>query len=156
MITRRGANIGLLASAAMAAAGGLASAQELQALDLPPPQSEGGKPVIEALRLRRLIREYSPRALSPRVLSDLLSAASGINRPTSGDRTAPYWRHVMVIDIYLAMADVIWLHELEGAQAAGAPAQKYSRRSQLHRAKRLPALHFGGARHSVSGRSGLH
>ena len=62
MITRRGANIGLLASAAMAAAGGLASAQELQALDLPPPQSEGGKPVIEAVRLRRSIRNIRPPA----------------------------------------------------------------------------------------------
>jgi hypothetical protein len=31
------------------------------------------------------------------VLSDLLWAGFGINRP-SGERTAPYWRHVMVID----------------------------------------------------------
>jgi hypothetical protein len=105
MITRREANIGLLASAAMAAASGLASAQELPALDLPRPRSEGGKPVIEALRLRRSIREYSPRALPPQVLSDLSWAAFGINRPTSGDRTAPYWRHIMVIDIYAALAD---------------------------------------------------
>ena len=60
MITRREANLGLLASAAMAAACGLASAQELQALDLPPPRSEGGKPLIEALRLRRSIRNIRP------------------------------------------------------------------------------------------------
>ena len=130
MITRREANLGLLASAAMAAACGLASAQELQALDLPPPRSQGGKPLIEALRLRRSIREYSNRALPAQVLSDLLWAAFGINRPTSGDRTAPYWRHVMVIDIYLAMVYVVWLHESEGAQAAGTPAQKYSRRDR--------------------------
>ena len=44
------------------------------------------------------------------VLSDLLWAAFGINRP-SGDRTAPYWRHVMVMDIYVAMADGVWLYE---------------------------------------------
>jgi nitroreductase len=111
MITRREANIGLIASAAVATASGLASAQELPALDLPPPRSEGGKPLIEALRLRRSIREYSPRALPAQVLSDLLWAAFGINRPASGDRTAPYWRHVMVIDIYAAMADGVWLYE---------------------------------------------
>ena len=111
MIKRREVNIGLVASAALAAAGRAAAAEESPALDLPPPRSEGGKPLIEALRLRRSIREYSPRALPPQVLSDLLWAAFGINRPASGDRTAPYWRHVMVIDIYAAMADGVWLYE---------------------------------------------
>jgi len=43
-------------------------------------------------------------------LSDLLWAAFGINRP-SGDRTAPYWRHVMVMDIYAAAADGVWRYE---------------------------------------------
>ncbi len=108
-MTRREANIGLIASAALVAAGGLASAQA--AVDLPPPRSQGGKPLIEALRLRRSIREYSNRTLPTQVLSDLLWAAFGINRPDSGDRTAPYWRHVMVIDIYAAMADGVWLYE---------------------------------------------
>jgi len=32
------------------------------------------------------------------------------NRP-SGDRTAPYWRHIMVIDVYAAMAHGVWLYE---------------------------------------------
>jgi nitroreductase len=109
VITRREASIGLVASAAIAATSGLASAQE--PLDLPPPRSEGGKPLIEALRLRRSIREYSTRPLPAQVLSDLLWAAFGVNRAASGDRTAPYWRHVMVMDIYAAMADGVWLYE---------------------------------------------
>ena len=67
--------------------------------------------MIEALRLRRSIRQYTPRTLPPQVLSDLLWAAFGINRPASGDRTALYWRHVMVIDVYAAMADGVWLYE---------------------------------------------
>jgi nitroreductase len=75
---------------------------------------DGGKPVMQALRLRRSIREYASRPLSPQVLSDLLWAAFGINRPASGDRTAPYWRHIMVIDIYAAMADGVWLYEPKG------------------------------------------
>jgi Nitroreductase family len=102
MMTRREANIGLISSAVFASLGSLARAQELKPLELPPPRSQGGKPLIEALRLRRSIREYSPRPLPPQVLSDLLWAAFGINRTASGDRTAPYWRHVMVIDIYAA------------------------------------------------------
>jgi nitroreductase len=44
------------------------------------------------------------------VLSDLLWAAFGVNR-TSGDRTAPYWRHIMVIDVYAAMANGVWLYD---------------------------------------------
>ena len=109
MITRREANIRLVATTAIAATSGLAWAQE--SLDLPQPRSEGGRPLIEALRLRRSIREYSTRPLMAQVLSDLLWAAFGINRPSSGDRTAPYWRHVMVIDIYVAMADGVWTYE---------------------------------------------
>jgi hypothetical protein len=51
------------------------------------------------------------RPLPTPVLSNLLWAAFGINRPQSGDRTAPYWRHVMVIDVYAAMADGVWLYD---------------------------------------------
>jgi nitroreductase len=111
MITRREAGVGLISSLGVAAASSLADAQQATPLQLPPPRSQGGKPLIEALQLRRSIREYSPRPLPPQVLSDLLWAAFGINRPATGDRTAPYWRHIMVIDIYAAMADGVWLYE---------------------------------------------
>lgn len=65
---------------------------------------------MSALKLRHSTREYSDRPLQVQTLSDLLWAAFGVNRP-SGDRTAPYWRHVMVIDVYAAMADGVWLYE---------------------------------------------
>ena len=108
MMTRRETNAGILASAALAAASGSAVAQGPR--DLPPPRSEGGQSLTAVLKLRRSIREYSDRPLPAQVLSDLLWAAFGVNRP-SGDRTAPYWRHVMVIDIYLTLADGVWLYE---------------------------------------------
>jgi nitroreductase len=110
MITRRQASAGVLAGTALAAASTIPAAPEVQQLNLPPPRSDGGKPLTEALKLRRSTREYSGRSIPVQILSDLLWAAFGINRP-SGDRTAPYWRHVMVIDIYLAMADGVWLFE---------------------------------------------
>src|SRR5208283_5964063 len=50
------------------------------------------------------------RSIPAQVLSDLLWAAYGINR-SSGDRTAPYWRHIMVIDVYAATADGVWLYD---------------------------------------------
>ena len=109
MMTRRQAGVGIVASAALAAAPA-AIAQELKPIELPPPRAEGGMPLTAALKLRRSTREYSDRSLPPQTLSDLLWAAFGINRP-SGDRTAPYWRHIMVIDIYVAMANGIWIYE---------------------------------------------
>jgi hypothetical protein len=110
MVTRRQAGVGLLSAAAVAGAPGLA-AQESATMTLPPPRLEGGRPLMQALQLRRSTREYASRPLPREALSDLLWAAFGINRPATGDRTAPYWRHVMVIDVYAAMADGVWLYE---------------------------------------------
>ena len=108
-ITRREINTALLAAGAMAAVPMTAAlAQETRTL--PAPRKEAGKPLMQALQARRSIREYSGRPLSAQALSDLLWAAYGINRP-SGDRTAPYWRHIMVIDVYAAMADGVWSYD---------------------------------------------
>ena len=51
MITRREASTGLLSSAVLAVAPGLA-AENATAIDLPPPRADGGKPLIRALRGR--------------------------------------------------------------------------------------------------------
>ena len=109
-MTRRQAGAGIIASAALAAAPAALLAQARTAIELPASRQQGGMPLLSALKLRRSTREFAARPLPPQLLSDLLWAAFGINRP-SGDRTAPYWRHVMVIDIYAAMADGVWLYE---------------------------------------------
>lgn len=77
---------------------------------LPAPKIAGGMPLIDALHCRHSTRQFARRALTPHLLSDLLWAAFGVNR-ANGDRTAPYWRHVMVIDVYLATAAGVWLYE---------------------------------------------
>jgi len=109
MLTRRQTNVGLVSAAIVAGASTHAMSTS-KVKDLPPPRTSGGRPLIDALKLRRSIREYSDRPLPPQVLSDVLWAAFGVNRP-SGDRTAPYWRHVMVIDVYAALADGLWLYD---------------------------------------------
>jgi nitroreductase len=98
------------AAAAAAAAGteGAATAPTLR--ELPAPRTAGGMPLLAALKLRHSTREYADRPLPAQLLSDLLWAAFGVNRP-SGDRTAPYWRHVMVIDVYVALADGVYIYE---------------------------------------------
>ena len=110
MMTRREVNVGILAGAALAAAPGAAGAQGATAVKLPPPRKAGGMPLFAALALRRSTREYSDRPLPPQTLSDLLWAADGVNRPDGG-RTAPYWRHLMVIDLYVATAEGVWLYD---------------------------------------------
>jgi nitroreductase len=100
----RSSNVAFQHEMAVATAAGSGSIQ------LPPARMEGGRPLITALRLRRSTREYSEQPLPARILSDLLWAAFGVNRP-GGERTAPYWRHVMVIDIYAVMANGVWLYD---------------------------------------------
>ncbi len=111
MMTRRQANAGILSLAAAAVTTSQADADDAKVVPLPPPRGTGGKPLIDALKLRHSTREYAEQPLPPQVLSDLLWAAFGINRPATGDRTAPYWRHVMVIDLYAVMADGVWLYD---------------------------------------------
>ncbi len=109
MVTRRQANAGLVSAAILAGSFGV-EAQAKKIRPLSPPRATGGRPLIDALKLRRSTREYDARPLASQILSDLLWAAFGVNRP-HGDRTAPYWRHVMVIDIYAALADGVWLYD---------------------------------------------
>ncbi len=95
---------------ALGARSGLGGSSALREFVLPTPRITGGMPLIDALHCRHSTRQFAHRTLTPHLLSDLLWAAFGVNR-TNGDRTAPYWRHVMVMDIYLATAAGVWLYE---------------------------------------------
>ncbi len=80
------------------------SAQELEPIQLPKPQTEGGKPLMQALKERKSSREFGTQKLSEQVLSNLLWAAFGINR-ADGRRTAPSAMNRQEIDIYVIMAE---------------------------------------------------
>jgi SagB-type dehydrogenase family enzyme len=88
-------------------------AQEI--IKLPPPKTEGGMPLMQALKERKSDREFSSRQLSPETLSSLLWAAWGINRP-DGHRTAPSARNLQDIDVYVAMSDGLYLYEAKDHQ----------------------------------------
>ena len=66
---------------------------------------------MQSLKDRQSIRDYSDRALPTQTLSNLLWAAWGVNRPHSDGRTAPHWRNVYALEIYLTMADGVWRYE---------------------------------------------
>jgi len=86
-------------------------AQELKPIKLPAPKTEGGKPLMQALKERKSMREFSAQELPLQVISDLLWAANGINRPESAHRTAPSAMNMQEIDIYLAKADGLYLYD---------------------------------------------
>jgi SagB-type dehydrogenase family enzyme len=92
----------------------LSLAQELKPISLPPPQTEGGKPLMQALKDRHTTREFSSEKLSPQVLSNLLWAAFGINRPDTGKRTAPSAMNMQEIDIYVATAEGLYVYDAKG------------------------------------------
>lgn len=89
----------------------LAFGQELKPIQLPAPQTEGGKPLMQVLKERKTTRTFSKQELPPQVLSNLLWAAFGITRPESGKRTAPSASNRQEIDIYVAMASGLYLYE---------------------------------------------
>ncbi len=109
MITRREVNTALFSGVVLATAPGLSQAQA--PVNLPPPQTDGGLPLMQAFKQRRSSREFSERPLPAQVLSNLLWAAWGINRPQSGLRTAPSSHTTLDIDLYLAMADGVWIYD---------------------------------------------
>jgi nitroreductase len=117
MITRRDTNTALLSVFAVASMPGIALAQT-QAMDLPPPQTQGGRPLMEVLKLRQSTRAYVDRPVPPQVLSNLLWAGWGINRPNSGLRTAPSSHSMMDIELYLAMANGVWIYDPKGHRLA--------------------------------------
>lgn len=97
----------------LAAGAAAAYAQEAQAIKLPAPRTDGGKPLMQALKERRSTREFSAEKLPLQVLSDMLWAAFGINRE-SGQRTAPSANNRQEIDIYIATAEGLYLYDAKG------------------------------------------
>lgn len=69
---------------------------------LPAPDKSGGMPLMDALSKRQSAREFAATELPLPLLSSLLWAANGINRP-NGHRTAPSAMNAQEIDVYVAL-----------------------------------------------------
>jgi SagB-type dehydrogenase family enzyme len=87
------------------------TASKPKEIKLPAPRVDGGRPLMQCLKDRQSQRDFKPDPLPLQVLSDLLWAAYGINRPESGKRTAPSAVNWQNIDIYVALADGLYLYE---------------------------------------------
>jgi len=85
-------------------------AQDLKPIKLPSPQTEGGRPLMQVLKDRKSTREFGPGTLSPQILSNLLWAAFGINRP-DGHRTAPSAMNWQEVSIYVATPEGVYIYD---------------------------------------------
>ena len=85
-------------------------AQDSKTIQLPPAQTSGGRPLMQALSDRKSTREFGSAALSPQTLSNLLWAAYGINR-TDGHRTAPSAMNWQEVTIYIAMPEGVYSYD---------------------------------------------
>jgi nitroreductase len=75
----------------------------ISAIHLPPANTTGGLPLMQALTLRQSAREFDPTPLPEQTLSDLLWAAAGVNRPALNGRTAPSAMNSQEVDVYVAL-----------------------------------------------------
>jgi SagB-type dehydrogenase family enzyme len=88
--------------------------QKFKPIKLLKPQIDGGKPLMQVLNTRKSSRVFSNKKLSLQMLSNLLWAACGINRPVSGKtgkRTAPSACNWQEIDIYVALEKGLYLYD---------------------------------------------
>lgn len=104
-----------------------------QTIKLPPPNLEGGRPLMAVLSDRRSNRDFKPEALSQQQLAEILWAAVGVNRADGENRrTSPTAKNRQDVEVYALTAQGAYLydaikHELqlvaEGDQSAllGAP-----------------------------------
>ena len=93
------------------------AAGALPRVELLRPSRGGGRSVLAALWRRRTTRTIGPRPLGPRLLSDLLWAAFGVNRgPGDGPfdgigRTAASASNAQELDVYVALEDGLYRYD---------------------------------------------
>lgn len=86
--------------------------QELNHVTLNKPDLNREGTVMQALQKRASASSFSSEPLSLQDLSDLLWAASGVNRPESGKRTAPSAIDARDVDIYVFLENGIYIYDV--------------------------------------------
>jgi nitroreductase len=87
-----------------------AAADSASTIALPEVEPYGGMPLMQALGTRRSAREFAPDPLPLPLLSGLLWAAFGVNRPDGG-RTAPTAINAQEIDVFVALPAGAYLYD---------------------------------------------
>lgn len=81
-------------------------------IKLPTPDQSSGMPLMKALSERSSNREFlSGKEVPLQMISDLLWAADGINRPESGKRTAPSAMNWQDVKLYLVTVEAVYSYD---------------------------------------------
>jgi len=88
-----------------------ALSEDLKTITLIKPQMDSSRMLMQVLKDRKSTRTFSPKKLPIRVLSNILWAACGVNRPQTHGRTAPSAGNWQEIDVYVATADGLYLYD---------------------------------------------
>lgn len=72
-------------------------------IHLPSANTAGGLPLMDAMMQRQSQREFETTPLPEQILSDILWAAAGINRPEVSGRTTPSAMNAQEIQVYVAL-----------------------------------------------------
>ena len=87
-----------------------AAEQKFEPIKLPAPQMDKGKSLMQALKNRQSLRNIAVDKLPLQELGNILWSARGINRPESGKITAPTAKNWQEIDVYVALAEGLYLY----------------------------------------------
>ena len=70
-------------------------------------------PFLKIVQKRKTTRAFNPKALPENIVSNILYAAFGINRPESEKRTAPTAHNGQYVDIYVATSDGVYVFDAQ-------------------------------------------
>jgi SagB-type dehydrogenase family enzyme len=85
-------------------------AQDNKSIQLPAPQINIGKPLMQALNSRQSTRSFETKPLPIQDISNLMWAAFGINRSDESKRTAPSAKNWQDIDIYVFLPEGVYIY----------------------------------------------
>lgn len=112
------------------------SAQDLETIELNPPDKERGLPFMEALSVKASATEWSDRDLSLQDLSDLMWAANGLNRPEENKTTASSAMNAHDVDIYVFMKEGVFVYDYRNHELDPVLAGDFRSAAMMHRPTR--------------------
>lgn len=86
-------------------------AQDQPVIQLPQPQLEKGRPLMQVLSDRQSNRNFSERELPQQELANLLWAANGVNRKDANKRTAPTAMNRQEIEVFVSSKDGLFRYD---------------------------------------------
>ena len=101
----------ILSVLATCLAGPLSGSEPLEPIHLPPAETSGGMPLMQALNNRMSTKEFTTQAIPRDQISNLLWAAFGINRPESGKRTVATAVNCQDIDVYVVLEKAAYVYQ---------------------------------------------